>query len=196
MDVREGCRLAKKFPLINQTHREFISRQHIFFVASAAGQSHVNLSPRSTDSLRLIDDHEVAYLDRTGSSNETAAHIRASGSVTIMFCAFEGTPLILRLYGKGVVHHRRSKAFAELLAGHFGGVAPLGTRQIVSLKVEMVQSSCGFGVPLFAYEGERDALDKWAGKKGQEGLEAYWHDHNVESLDGLPTGLLEDCVED
>jgi len=188
--------MAKQYSAITEAHREFIARQHIFFVASATGDSHVNLSPRSMDSFRLIDDNEVAYLDRTGSGNETAAHIRAGGHVTIMFCAFEGAPLILRLYGHGIVHHRDSKAFAKLLDERFGGVAPLGTRQIVSLKVEMVQTSCGFGVPLFTYEGERDMMDKWADKKGPDGIQTWWREHNVLSLDGLPTGLLEELAEE
>jgi len=184
--------MAKKYSAIDDSHRKFIARQHIFFVASAIGDSHVNLSPRSMDSFRLIGDTEVVYLDRTGSSNETAAHIKAGGRVTIMFCAFEGAPLILRLYGHGVVHHRNSETFAALLDEHFDGAAPLGTRQIVSLKVEMVQTSCGFGVPLFSFEGERDTIDKWHDKKGPEGIEAWWRKHNVSSLDGLPTGLLEE----
>jgi len=184
--------MAKKYSAIDDSHRTFIARQHMFFVASATGDSHVNLSPRSMESFRLISDTEVAYLDRTGSGNETAAHIKAGGRVTIMFCAFEGAPLILRLYGHGVVHHRNSETFVALLDGHFDAVAPLGTRQIVSLKVEMVQTSCGFGVPLFSFEGERDAMDKWHDKKGHEGIETWWREHNVLSLDGLPTGLLEE----
>ena len=183
--------MAKRFETIDDKHAAFMARQHIFFVASAAGDSHVNLSPRSTDSFRCLGPREVAYLDRTGSGNETAAHARAGGRVTIMFCAFDGPPLILRLYGRGTVHGRHNPAFASLLAERFGGAAPLGTRQIVTLAVELVQTSCGFGVPLFDYRDERDAMDRWAERKGEAGIERYWHENNVSSLDGLPTGLLE-----
>jgi Pyridoxamine 5'-phosphate oxidase len=183
--------MAKQFREIEAAHAAFIAKQHIFFVASAAGGSHVNLSPRSTDSLRVLGPQAVAYLDRTGSGNETAAHIRAGGRITIMLCAFDGAPLILRLYGRGTVHRRSTAAFADLLGAHFGDVAPLGTRQIVSLEVELVQTSCGFGVPLFDYRAERDVLDRWAERKGEAGIESYWREKNLTSLDGLPTGLLE-----
>jgi len=184
--------VAKQFPDINDNHQAFILRQHMFFVASAVPGARVNVSPRSTASLRLLGPVKVAYLDRTGSGNETAAHIRAGGRVTIMFCAFEGAPSILRLYGRGTVHHRRGQGFAHLLASHFGGEAPLGTRQIVTLDVELVQTSCGFGVPLFDYQGERTAMDKWADARGEAGIDAYWREKNVRSIDGLPTGLFED----
>lgn len=183
--------MAKQFPAIDQRHREFILRQHVFFVASAAAESRVNISPRSTDGLRVLGSNAVAYLDRTGSGNETAAHIRAGGPVTIMLCAFDGPPLILRLYGRGIVHHPGSVAFEALLAEHFGGSAPLGTRQIVALDVGTVQTSCGFGVPLFEYEAERTAMDKWARSKGEAALEAYRREHNARSIDDLPTGLFE-----
>ena len=183
--------MAKQFPAIDERHRDFILRQHVFFVASAAAGSRVNMSPRSTDSLRLLGANAVAYLDRTGSGNETAAHIRAGGQVTIMLCAFAGPPLILRLFGRGIVHPLGSASYAALLADSFGGSAPLGTRQIVALDVRTVQTSCGFGVPLFEYEGERAAMDKWAQAKGEAALEAYRREHNVRSIDGLPTGLFE-----
>jgi len=184
--------LAKQFPSISNDHRAFILRQHVFFVASAASGTRVNVSPRGVDSLRLLGLNRVAYLDRTGSGNETAAHIRAGGRMTIMFCAFEGPPSILRLYGYGTVHHRRSRKFARLLAEQFGGKAPLGTRQIVSLDIDLVQTSCGFGVPFFDYQGERTAMDKWANATGEAGIDAYWREKNVRSIDGLPTGLFED----
>jgi hypothetical protein len=183
--------MAKQFQELDAAHTAFIARQHIFFVASAAAGSHVNLSPRSTDSFRVLGPQAVAYLDRTGSGNETAAHIRADGRITIMLCAFDGAPLILRLYGRGTVHGRSSQAFADVLGAHFGGVAPLGTRQIVRLEVELVQTSCGFGVPLFDYRDERDVLDRWADRKGEAGIESYWQEKNLTSLDGLPTGLLD-----
>ena len=181
--------MARRFEHIQEVHRTFMERQRIFFVASAAPDGHVNVSPRSTDAFRYIDARTVIYLDRTGSGNETAAHIRAGGRMTIMFCAVDGPPLILRLYGTGRVHGRRERGFSDLLAAHFGGQAPLGTRQIVSLDVELTQSSCGYGVPLFAYSGERSIMEDWAAAKGQAGIEDYWREKNLTSLDDLPTGL-------
>lgn len=184
--------MAKQFSSIGEPHRRFIAEQHIFFVASAAAGTRVNLSPRGADSFRLLGDSAAAYLDRTGSGNETAAHIRAGGRVTIMFCAFEGAPNILRLYGRGTVLRRTEPAFRRVLDEHFGGAAPLGTRQIVTLDVDLVQTSCGYGVPLFGYEGERASMDNWAQAKGEAGIEAYWREKNLRSMDGLPTGLLDD----
>ena len=187
--------MAKQFRELSDAHAAFLSRQHIFFVASAATDTNVNVSPRSTDQFRCLSSKMVAYLDRTGSGNETAAHIRAGGRVTIMFCAVEGPPLILRLYGQGLVHGRRSLSFQDMLEKHFGGDAPLGTRQIVTLAVDLVQTSCGFGVPLFEYRSERDAMDRWATRKGEDGIQDYWRENNVSSIDGLPTGLLEASAE-
>ncbi len=184
--------MAKQFPSIGNDHRAFVLRQHIFFVASAAPGTHVNVSPRDLKSLRVLGPNQVAYLDRTGSGNETAAHIRAGGRMTIMFCAFKGPPSILRLYGCGTVHHRRSREFTRILEEQFGGEAPLGTRQIVLLAVELVQTSCGFGVPLFDYQDERKAMDRWANAKGAAGINEYWREKNVRSIDGLPTGIFED----
>ncbi len=183
--------VARKFTAIQAAHRAFINRQRVFFTASATGASRINISPRSTDYFRILDDHAVAYLDRTGSGNETAAHVKADGRLTIMFCAFEGSPMILRLYGRATVCHRDRRDYAELLENSFGGLAPLGARQIVRLNVELVQTSCGFGVPLFSYSGERDTLDRWTEAKGRNGIEAYWREKNRVSIDGLPTGLLD-----
>jgi Pyridoxamine 5'-phosphate oxidase len=179
--------MATQFACIDEAHRDFIARQHIFFTASATGDSHINLSPRGADLFRTLHANGVAYLDRTGSGNETSAHLRADGRLTIMFCALEGPPKILRLYGKGRVLLRGSDDYQSLLQESFGGLEPLGARQIVVLDVEIVQTSCGYGVPLFSYEGERKSLDNWAESKGEEGLEAYRRDNNAVSIDGLPT---------
>src|SRR5947209_15095461 len=140
--------MAKQFPQIEPAHRDFISRQHMFFIASAAPQSRVNLSPKGLDALRVIAPNKVAYLDLTGSGNETAAHLLADGRLTIMFCAFEGPPQILRLYGFGRIAHRNCDEYRHLLADAFGGAEPLPARQMVMLDVELVQTSCGFGVPM------------------------------------------------
>lgn len=183
--------MEKQSSRIEPSHRDFLLRQHVFFVASAAPGARVNVSPRSTDCFRVIDDNAVAYLDRTGSENETAAHLRADGRMTMMFCAFAGPPRIVRLYGHGTVHHRLSKTYADLLGEHFAGTAPLGARQIVQLDVEFVLRSCGFGVPLFDYRAERTVLDEWDKRKGPAGIEAFWREKNARSIDGFPTGLLE-----
>jgi hypothetical protein len=184
--------MAKDFPSLTQHHREFIARQHFFFTASAAAGTRINISPRSTDQFRVLSDNAVVYLDRTGSGNETAAHLKADGRLTIMFCAVEGPPLILRLYGRGRVVVRGSSEYAELLADEFGGVEPLGARQMIRLDFDLVKTSCGYGVPLMSYQGERDTMDRWAEAKGEQGIVDYWADKNMVSMDGLPTGFAQE----
>jgi len=183
--------MAKPFPFIEERHREFIRQQRIFFVASAADETRVNVSPKDGAALRILSANRVAYLDQTGSGNETAAHIHARGRMTLMFCAFEGAPMILRLYGRGRVLRRGSAAYQEALASAFAGEEPPGARQIVVLDIERVQTSCGYGVPLFAYAGERPTLRRWAEAKGEAGIAEYWREKNTLSLDGLPTGIFE-----
>lgn len=163
----------------------------MFFTASAAPSGHVNLSPRSTDMFRVLGDNAVLYLDRTGSGNETAAHLKINGRLTIMFCAVAGPPLIMRLFGSGRIIRRDSTEFASLLTDQFKGTAPLGARQMVRLDFDLVQTSCGYGVPLFEYQDERPQMDAWAKAKGVDGIESYWRDTNQTSLDGFPTGLFE-----
>ena len=183
--------MAKRFAAMEPAHQEFIQKQKIFFIASATAGSRVNVSPKDAGSLRVLGAQRVAYLDQTGSGNETAAHLRADGRLTLMFCALEGAPLILRLYGHGNVLLRKSPAYAEMLASVFGGVEPLGARQIVVLDVDLVQTSCGYGVPMFDFTGERATLRRWAEAKGEGGIEQYWREKNVASIDGLPTGILD-----
>ena len=183
--------MAKFFPNLEPHHHRFIAAQHMFFTASAAPTGHVNMSPRSTDMFRILGDNAVLYLDRTGSGNETAAHLKIDSRLTIMFCAVAGPPLIMRLFGKGRVIHRDSEEFAGLLAQQFDGEAPLGARQMVRLEFDLVQTSCGYGVPLFDYQAERAQMDAWATAKGVDGIEAYWREKNQASLDGFPTGLFE-----
>ncbi|WP_118132419.1 pyridoxamine 5'-phosphate oxidase family protein [Oceanicella sp. SM1341] len=181
--------MARQYPSMTEAHRDFIARQHVFFTASATAGSRVNVSPRETGALRLPDAQTALYMDRTGSGNETAAHMRADGRLTLMFCAFEGPPQILRLYGRGRSIGWETEEFATLAAAHYGGEVPLGARQIMRLEIDLVQTSCGYGVPLFGYEGERAAIDNWHDAKGPEGLRAYWEEKNLTSMDGLPTGL-------
>jgi hypothetical protein len=183
--------LAKQFQSIEPALRAFIQRQHVFFVGSATADSRVNLSPKGLDALRVLGPKTVAYLDMTGSGNETAAHMLADGRLTIMFCAFEGPPMMLRLYGRGWVLRRPSPEYADLLAEAFEGHEPLGARHIVVLDIDLVQTSCGFGVPLFDYVGERPSLPRWAAAKGEAGLEVYRLEKNTRSIDGLPTGLVD-----
>jgi predicted pyridoxine 5'-phosphate oxidase superfamily flavin-nucleotide-binding protein len=184
--------MAKQYAQLEPPLQAFVQRQHMFFVASAADGGRVNLSPKGLDALRVLDPNTVVYLDRTGSGNETAAHMRHDGRLTLMFCAFEGPPRILRLYGRGRVLPGGTAEYARILADAFGGEEPVGARQIVQLDVELVQTSCGFGVPLYDYQGERTALTQWAESQGTDGLERYRREHNAHSIDGLPTGLLEE----
>lgn len=184
--------MAKALESIDQRLRDFIGKQKIFFTASAAAGGRVNVSPKDGASLRILDELKVAYLDQTGSGNETAAHVHANGRLTLMFCAFEGAPMILRLYGSANVLGRRSAEYSELLASAFEGIEPPGARQIVVLDIDRVQTSCGYGVPLFDYAGERDTLRRWAESKGDSGLREYRRQKNAVSIDGLATGLVEE----
>lgn len=184
--------MAKQYSGLNSSLRDFIERQQIFFVASSTQTSRVNVSPRETASLRILDDNSAIYLDRTGSGNETAAHMLADGRLTFMFCAFNGPPRILRLYGVGKSIGWETLEFKRLISEHYGGAAPLGTRQIMWLDFDLVQTSCGNGVPLFEYKGERTAIENWHQNKGPDGIQAYWKEKNLSSIDGLPTGLQLD----
>lgn len=178
--------MGKFYPQILPAHREFIQKQHLFFVGTAPldPAGHVNLSPKGLDSFCVLSDQEVAYLDYIGSGNETSAHTRENGRITIMFCAFEGPPNILRLYGKGRAVLPGSQDW-DRYARHFE-LKP-NVRQIMVVEVELVGTSCGFGVPLYTYTGERSILFDWAGKKGEAGLQEYILEKNLKSLDGLPT---------
>lgn len=178
--------MAKQFDRISEDHRAFIERQHIFFVGSAAASGRVNLSPKGLDAFRVLDERRVCYLDRTGSGNETAAHLRQIPRLTIMFCAFDGAPLILRLYGVGASLPLGSASFEAIMAEQYPQADRLGVRQIVTLDVDLVQTSCGFGVPRYGYEGERDTLQRWAEAKGEDGLIAYRREKNTVSIDGFP----------
>ena len=187
--------MAKKFLHLDDGLISFIERQPIFFTASSTDDSRVNVSPRSTLHFRVIDQSNVFYLDLSGSGNETAAHARAGGQATIMFCAFDGPPRILRLYGRFETVHRDSREYGTLIEQFFNGEVPLGTRQIMKLKFDLVITSCGFGVPLFDFVGERDSMEKCLNSLGREAIENGWREKNVTSLDGLPTGLFDELVE-
>ncbi len=174
---------------IHEKHKTFIEHQKMFFVATAplGADTHVNLSPKGMDSFKVLSSTRVAYLDLVGSGNETSAHILENSRITFMFCAFDGPPNILRLYGKGYAALPTDAEWQEL-SSHFT-LFP-GTRQIIVADVHKVQTSCGFSVPLYEYSGERDHAEKWAAKKGAEGLQKYMQEKNRVSLDGLPTALF------
>ncbi|MCP4380084.1 MAG: pyridoxamine 5'-phosphate oxidase family protein [Hyphomicrobiales bacterium] len=181
--------MAKFYDHIDPKVHAFIDRQHIFFTATAAEGSRINLSPKGLDGFRVLDTKTVAYLDWTGSGNETAAHIRADGRLTIMMCAFDGPPNILRLYGRGRVLPKSSDAFREMIDSSFDGEEPASARQIIVLDVESVQTSCGFGVPVYDYQGERASLARWA--EAASDLPGYRAGNNLETIDGIPTGHIE-----
>ncbi len=170
-------------------HQTFIEHQKMFFVATAplGAGTHINLSPKGMDSFKVLSPTRVAYLDLVGSGNETSAHILENSRITFMFCAFDGPPNILRLYGNGYTVLPQDTEWEDLSA-HFT-VYP-GTRQIIVADVFKVQTSCGFSVPLYEYSGERDHAEKWAAKKGADGLQQYMQDKNRVSLDGLPTAMF------
>lgn len=162
----------------------WIETQHMFFVGTAPSEGgRVNLSPKGLDSFRVLGPTEVAYLDLTGSGAETIAHIRDNGRITVMFCAFEGPPRILRLYGSGFVHRPDNGRFAEL--------SPLfperrGVRSIITTTIERMQDSCGHSVPTMEFVGERTRLDAWVENRSDADIAAYWADKNATSIDGLP----------
>ena len=182
--------MGKDYTALTEVHREWITEQHLFFVATAplAGDGHVNMSPKGYDTFRVLDDHTVAYLDLSGSGIETIAHLREVPRLTIMFVAFEGRPRILRLYGRGSVVLHDEPGFDRAAAPwtDVDGQLPLGSRAIVRLDIELVRSSCGYSVPFMAYGGERETLAEWATKKGPDGIEQYWDDRNAVSIDGMP----------
>jgi hypothetical protein len=183
--------MAKQFPALDAALTAFIGRQHIFFAASATASSRVNVSPKDNKALRVLSPNQVAYLDQTGSGNETSAHMLADGRMTIMFCAFQGPPLILRLYGRGRIHLRGGPKYARLLSEAFDGAEPPGARQIVTLDFDLVQTSCGYGVPLYDYGGERENLVRWAETRGPDGMDEYRREKNAVSIDGLSTGMFD-----
>ena len=167
-------------------HIAFIEAQKLFFVGTATADSRVNVSPKGMDSLRVLDERRVIWLNLTGSGNETAAHVQLCPRMTLMFCAFEGKPLILRLYGTARAIQRGEADWDGLFA-RFEPLA--GARQIFDLAIEQVQTSCGMAVPHYAYEGDRTELEAWARGKGNDGLERYWHRKNRRSIDGLPAPI-------
>ncbi|WP_299946354.1 pyridoxamine 5'-phosphate oxidase family protein [uncultured Microbulbifer sp.] len=180
--------MAEKFKALTEKHIGFIGNQHIFFVGTAASEGFVNVSPKGMDSFRVVNNSKVAWLNLTGSGNETAAHILENNRMTIMFCSFDKQPLILRLYGHVKIIHPRDKDWPSQVK-----LFPeyTGARQIFELNLELVQTSCGYAVPFYELVGERPTLRKWADNRGRKGVEEYWQEKNTKSLDGKDTGIIE-----
>lgn len=182
--------MAKAHTEITEDLAAFIIAQPMFFVATAPADGRINISPKGLDgSFRILDPRRVAFLNITGSGNETAAHLLENGRITLMFCSFSAKPMILRLYGSGRAVHPRDDQWAAL--------EPLfhdypAKRQIIVVDVTSIISSCGSGVPMMESRGQRTLLPDWASRKGEAGIRDYWREKNAVSFDGLPTGLLDE----
>jgi Pyridoxamine 5'-phosphate oxidase len=173
------------FPELDARLRDFIAEQKMFFVATAplAADGHVNVSPKGLDCLRILGPRMVAYVDFTGSGIETVAHVRENGRLTLMFCAFQGPPRILRLRGRAEAIEPNDDEWDR-----YYGQLPQhdSARSIIVLHIEMVADSCGYGIPLYDYVGERSQLNAWCERKGPEGIAEYKSKKNRYSIDGLP----------
>ena len=180
--------MAKTYTTIDDAMKAFIESQHVFFVGTAPSGSdgHVNLSPKGMEALKVTSPDSVAYLDYVGSGVETIAHLRDNGRIVIMICAFEGDPKIIRLHGHGEVIEPPDDTFANLISrfGEKGGQR--GVRAVINIKVNRVRDSCGNGVPLYSYEGQRSAWNDWAAHRSDEALRRYQREENTISMDGLP----------
>jgi hypothetical protein len=176
--------MGKTYKTIDTRLAEWIQNQKMFFVGTAplSAEGHINLSPKGLDTFQILNETEVAYLDLVGSGVETIAHLKENGRITIMFCAFEGAPKIVRLQGTGTVIESTDPGFASL-RNLFPSIE--GTRAIIKVKATRISDSCGFGVPLYAYQGDRETLIQWAEKKGETALKAYQIEKNAQSIDGL-----------
>jgi hypothetical protein len=177
--------MGQVFEGVDEKLAGFIRAQPVFFVATApldAG-GHLNLSPKGNNRVEVLDNRTVAYLDLTGSGVETIAHLRENGRVVVMFCAFEGPPRIVRLHGRGEVVEKRSAGYDELAACFPDQPS---ARAVIRVRINRVSDSCGYGVPLMRFEGERSQLDEWAAHKGPDGIVEYQATRNATSIDGLP----------
>ena len=179
--------MGQQYSELSEEHVGFIAEQKMYLVATATDTSRINLSPKGQDSFRVINSKQVAWLNVTGSGNETSAHVQVDKRMTIMFCAFEGKPVILRIYGKAQEIHQNDPSWKE----YYSLFPPLpGARQIFLVDVELVQKSCGMSVPFFEYLGEREQLNDWAVKKGSAGIAEYWQQKNQFSIDNIPTNIV------
>jgi len=178
--------MGQRYQEIPEKQVEFIRRQKIFFAGTAGDDPRINVSPKGMDSLRMLSPTRLIWLTVTGSGNETAAHLLENPRMTIMFCAFAGAPLILRIYGIATAVHPRDGTWTEL----YEQFDPLpGARRIFDMQVDLVQTSCGMAVPNLAYQEDRTLLSDWAKKQGFDGIQEYWEQKNQISLDGKPTRI-------
>lgn len=177
--------MGKIYSTIDDSIRKFIEAQPVFFVGSAPldPDGHVNVSPKGLDTLRILSPQTIAYLDLTGSGIETVSHLKENGRIVLMFCAFQGPPKIFRLHGQGRVIEPEQAEFPGL-AARFPQYE--GSRAIILIEVSRISDSCGFGVPLLHYEGDRSQLPAWAHKLGPEGLNTYRQEKNHQSIDRIP----------
>ncbi len=178
--------MAKQFPSLTDDLTSFIEAQHIFFVATAAQDGRVNISPKGMDSLRVLTPNQIAWRNLSGSGNETAGHLLQVNRMTIMWCGFEKRPMILRTYGTGQTLHMDHVDFAKY--NDLFTNEP-GVRQIFIQDIDLVQSSCGYAVPFMDYQAERETLKHWAANKGEDGIRKHWAEKNQMTLDGAPTHL-------
>ena len=178
--------MAKQFNRIALPHRAFIAAQHMFFVATAAPAGRVNTSPKGMDSLRVLSSNRILWRNSTGSGNETAGHLRLDRRMTLMWCAFDVQPLILRCYGTARAIHIGEQGWDAA-----NGLFPhdIAARQLFDMTIDLVQTSCGFGVPRMEYQAERPDACAWSAEKGPDGILKYWDEVNRQTIDGFPTGI-------
>lgn len=180
--------MGRTYDTIDHRLATWLEAQPVFFVATAplAAEGHVNCSPKGNrQEFAVLDGHTVVYLDQTGSGIETVAHLGENGRIVVMFCAFNGPARIVRLHGRGRAVLAGEDEF-DGLSHRFPGRSGPGVRGVVVVDLERVSDSCGYGVPLMAFEGHRTTMDEWSDRKGRDGIEQYWVDKNAASLDGLP----------
>jgi predicted pyridoxine 5'-phosphate oxidase superfamily flavin-nucleotide-binding protein len=176
--------MGKQLASLSEKLIQFIKEQQLFFVGTALAEGRVNVSPKGMDTFRVLGPNRAIWLNLTGSGNETAAHLLANNRITILFCAFNGKPLILRLYGTASIIHPTDAAWAAHIK-LFPEIA--GARQLIDISIEMVQTSCGMAVPFFEFKEERTELKTWAEKQGKDKIEEYWVNRNTQSIDGFST---------
>ncbi|MCV6610042.1 MAG: pyridoxamine 5'-phosphate oxidase family protein [Amphritea sp.] len=184
--------MGDRFEMLEQKHIEFIQQQKMYFIGTAATEGFVNVSPKGIDSFRVLGKNRVAWLNLTGSGNESAAHVLDNDRMTVMFCSFEKQPLILRLYGRAQVFHERDSQWTELLTLFPDYVS---ARQVFVVDIDLVQSSCGFAVPYYEYKEQRPTLLRWADNKGRDGVLEYQRERNRLSLNGFDTGIEDDQAD-
>ncbi|WP_137699919.1 pyridoxamine 5'-phosphate oxidase family protein [Marimonas lutisalis] len=176
--------MAKQFPALEDVHKAFIEDQHIFFTGTAAPTGRVNISPKGSDSLRVLGPNRILWRNLTGSGNETAGHLLQENRMTLMWCSFTTRPLILRAYGTARTIHAGDPDW-DALGAHFPPHP--GARQVYDMAIDLVQTSCGYAVPFMDFQCDRDTLDKWSEDKGEDVIRTYWAERNSVTLDGAPT---------